>query len=144
LRQARRASQLGCRIPRPGGLTRYSDLGAFRLLYLLPEHERSLFVREVLKELAAPTSSAAEMRRTLRTLLEEQGNVARASRRLFVHYNTLRYRIEQLEAVVGPFTTDSDHRLTVQVALALHRIEEPEDAVVAALPASHITEPVRR
>lgn len=125
-RQAQRAMLIGQRVRRAGHLARYEELGAFRLLYLLPEHERQQFVREVLGTLADSTPEAGEWRRTLRVLIECGGNVAEAARRLFLHYNTLRYRIERLEQLVGPVFSDADQRLAVHVALALHRLD-PSD-----------------
>jgi purine catabolism regulator len=130
--QASRAVTLGREIgPPPGGdraagsgaVTHFDDLGAFRLLALVEDrHELQAFAAETLGELAEDTPVAADLRQTLQALIDSGGNVAEAARRLHFHYNTLRYRIEKLESILGPFTTDARRRLDVQLALLILRL----------------------
>lgn len=116
--QAARALTIGRRVQGPGALAHFDDLGAYRILSLVEDHdELRSFADEVLGDLAAGTEDAADLRHTLQVLLEAGGNVAEASRQLHFHYNTLRYRIEKLEDMVGPFTSDARIRLDVQLAL---------------------------
>jgi PucR family transcriptional regulator, purine catabolism regulatory protein len=116
--QATRALVIGRRIHGPGGLAHFDDLGAYRVLSLVEDHaELRSFATEVLGELTADTETAADLRRTLEMLLETGGNVAEAARQLHFHYNTLRYRVEKLESILGPFTTDARVRLDVHLAL---------------------------
>ncbi len=117
--QARRSVHVGRQLQGASALAHFDDLGAFRLLSLIDdEHELHNFVDEVLRELAHETDpEAADMRLTLRVLLDTNFNVAETSRRLHFHYNTLRYRITKLERLVGPFTTDPDLQLDLSLAL---------------------------
>ncbi|WP_436789331.1 helix-turn-helix domain-containing protein [Yinghuangia sp. YIM S10712] len=117
--QAHRALAAGRRLQGPGAVTDFDRLGVFRLLAMLPvDGELERFAGEVLGPLAAGDDpEAGELRRTLHVLLETNLNVAETSRRLFVHYNTLRYRIGKLERLVGPFTQDSRLRLDLLIAL---------------------------
>jgi PucR family transcriptional regulator, purine catabolism regulatory protein len=116
--QASRALAIGRRIHGAGAIAHFDDLGAYRVLSLVEDQaELRAFAVEVLGDLAADTATAADLRGTLQALLEAGGNVAEAARNLHFHYNTLRYRIEKLEAMVGPFTTDARVRLDVQLAL---------------------------
>ncbi|UGQ13042.1 helix-turn-helix domain-containing protein [Yinghuangia sp. ASG 101] len=117
--QAHRALEAGRRLQGPGAVTDFDRLGVFRLLAMLPaDGELERFAGEVLGPLAAGDDpEAGELRRTLHVLLETNLNVAETSRRLFVHYNTLRYRIGKLERLVGPFTQDSRLRLDLLIAL---------------------------
>ena len=69
------------------------------------------------------TPDAEELRETLRVLLENNLNVAEASRVQFVHYNTMRYRIGKLEQILGPFTGDANLRLNLAVALQVREIK---------------------
>lgn len=116
--QATRALVIGRGIHGPGALAHFDDLGAYRVLSLVEDHaELRSFATEVLGELAADTDGAEDLRRTLQTLLDTGGNVAEAARQLHFHYNTLRYRVDKLESIVGPFTTDARIRLDVHLAL---------------------------
>ncbi len=116
--QASSALTIGRRIRGIGDVVHFDDLGAYRLLSLVEDRsELRAFVDEVLGELASERPQAVDLRRTLTVLLETGGNVAEAARRLHFHYNTIRYRIERLTAIVGPFTDDARVRLDVQLAL---------------------------
>ncbi|WP_436770761.1 helix-turn-helix domain-containing protein [Yinghuangia sp. YIM S09857] len=119
--QARRAVAAGRRLQGPGAVTDFDRLGVFRLLSLLPvDGELERFAAEILGPLAEPQDAeTGELRRTLQVLLETNLNVAETSRRLYVHYNTLRYRIGKLERLVGPFTQDSRLRLDLLIALEI-------------------------
>jgi PucR family transcriptional regulator, purine catabolism regulatory protein len=117
--QARRALHVGRQLQGPAAVAHFDDLGAFRLLSLIEDtSELSNFVTEVLGALASETDpEAADLRTTLRTLLDTNLNVAETSRLLHFHYNTLRYRIAKLERIVGPFTCDPDLQLDLSLAL---------------------------
>ncbi|HSS68901.1 MAG TPA: PucR family transcriptional regulator ligand-binding domain-containing protein [Nocardioidaceae bacterium] len=117
--QARRAVHVGRQLQGASSVAHFDDLGAFRLLSLIEDsQELSNFVKEVLGELAdEEDTEAADMRSTLRVLLDTNFNVAETSRRLHFHYNTLRYRISKLEKTVGPFVTDPDLQLDLALAL---------------------------
>jgi purine catabolism regulator len=117
--QARRAVHVGRQLQGASSVAYFDDLGAFRLLSLIEDaQELTNFVKEVLGELAdEDDTDAADMRSTLRVLLDTNFNVAETSRRLHFHYNTLRYRISKLEKTVGPFVTDPDLQLDLALAL---------------------------
>jgi PucR family transcriptional regulator, purine catabolism regulatory protein len=117
--QARRAVHVGRKLHGSGAVAHFDALGSFRLLSLVRDPaELRGFVAETLGELAADGDpEAVELRHTLQVLLDTNLNVAEAARRLFVHYNTLRYRIGKLERLLGPFPDDPDLRLDLALAL---------------------------
>lgn len=123
--QARRAVTAGRRIHGPGAVADFDQLGVFRLLSLIPDpSELDRFAREALRSLAHPRDpEAADLRNTLQALLDTNLNVAETARRLYVHYNTLRYRITKLERLLGPFTQDPHLRLNLMIALQIVRMQ---------------------
>ena len=121
--QARTAVRIGRRLQGVGARATFDRLGAYRLLALIPDTgELRGYVTDVLGELASDTADAADLRRTLEMLLDTNGNVAETARRLHFHYNTLRYRIEKLERLVGPFTTNPALRLDLALALRVRQM----------------------
>jgi hypothetical protein len=122
-RQAQRATTIGRRIGTANRVNRYQDLGVYRLLYQLPEHERRAFVQETLGTVAGTDQEAVESRRVLRSYRGTNGNVAESARQLFLHHNTFRQRLTKLRSVLGDFVGDADLRLAVFVALDLHRLD---------------------
>jgi purine catabolism regulator len=121
--QARTAVRIGRRLHGPGARAAFDQLGAHRLLALIPDSaELRSYVADVLGDLATDSSEAADLRHTLEVLLDHNGNVAETARRLHFHYNTLRYRIEKLERLVGPFTKSPALRLDLSLALRLCQV----------------------
>lgn len=124
--QAVTAFRVGRRLYGRGFAAHFSELGIDRVLSLVEDRdELSSFAQEVLGDLAGDGDRAADLRRTLEVLLETNVNVAESARRLHYHYNTLRFRIEKLERIVGPFRDDARVRLNVQVALLIRRMIPP-------------------
>ncbi len=119
--QAWEAVRVGRRLSGAGSVSRFDDLGLYRLLSLVPDStELRSFLADTLGPLAEPEGEVEsdELRRTLQVLLDTNLNVAQTARRLHFHYNTLRYRIGKLERLLGPFTTDA--RLRADLTVGLH------------------------
>jgi purine catabolism regulator len=124
--EARKALQIGRRVTGPGQTTLFGTLGMFRLLSLIDDaDELRTFATDTLGGvLQLKPNERSELLRTLEVLLDAHLNVAQAARILHFHYNTMRYRIQKLERLVGPFTSDS--RLCLQLAVALQILTMPE------------------
>lgn len=118
--QAWEAVRVGRRLAGAGSVSRFDDLGLYRLLSQVPDSdELRSFLADTLGPLAAAEGDVEsdELRRTLTVLLDTNLNVAQTARRLHFHYNTLRYRIGKLERLLGTFTTDARLRADLTVAL---------------------------
>jgi len=124
--QATKAMQIGRRIHGRGAVTSFDSLGVFRLLSLVDDAEelRSFAFETLGPLLVLDPDERDDLLRTLEALVECNLNVARAARRLYFHYNTLRYRITKLERLLGPFTTDPNLCLQIGLALQVIRIRE--------------------
>jgi PucR family transcriptional regulator, purine catabolism regulatory protein len=100
----------------------FARLGALRLIFHLADNpELRAFQRDVLGPLeVSDTSRRSEFVRTLDAFLRAGGNHMRAARDLNVHRNTLIYRLERIQELLGDADLeDSEMRLNLQLALKI-------------------------
>lgn len=112
--QARRVAALSR--SRGAVLTRYRDV-AVAALASVDHGQAAAFVARVLGPLADDDESTYRVAMTLAVYLQENRSPARAAQRLTVHPNTVSYRVNQAESILGR-SVDSD-AFEVSVALAL-------------------------
>lgn len=96
-REAVRAQEIARRQDPPPTLTRFEEVELMSLLGCTPELDR--FVRRTIGPLANAGAATARMRDTLAAVLEA-GSSEVAAQRLRVHRNTVRYRMDQIEALL--------------------------------------------
>lgn len=94
----------------------YSALGIGRLIYQLPVNLCKIFIEEIFGE-NIPADLDEETLNTLNKFFENNLNVSETSRQLFVHRNTLVYRIEKIQKSTGLDLRSFDDALTFKIAL---------------------------
>ncbi len=88
----------------------------------MTEHFRS-FANGLLAPLAAQDArSHGRLMETLAAFVAANGNVLHAARELYIHRNTLKYRLRQIEKALGGSLDDPDLRLKLQLALYVRRL----------------------
>lgn len=95
----------------------YSTLGIGRLIYQLPINLCRIFIDEIFGDASIPDEIDEETLNTINKFFENNLNVSETSRQLFVHRNTLVYRIEKLQKSTGLDIRVFDDALTFKIAL---------------------------
>lgn len=98
----------------------YENLGIGRLIYQLPTTLCEMFLQEVFKN-GSLDSLDRETLMTIQAFFENNLNVSETSRKLFVHRNTLVYRLEKIRKLTGLDLREFDHAITFKVALMVKR-----------------------
>lgn len=94
----------------------YSTLGIGRLIYQLPVNLCRIFIQEIFGD-DVPEEIDDETLGTINKFFENNLNISETSRQLFVHRNTLVYRIEKLQKSTGLDIRTFDDALTFKIAL---------------------------
>ena len=98
----------------------YENLGIGRLIYQLPTTLCEIFLGEVFKK-GSLESLDRETLMTVQSFFENNLNVSETSRKLFVHRNTLVYRLEKIRKLTGLDLREFDHAVTFKVALMVKK-----------------------
>ena len=119
---------MGRRLFGPDSITAFKDLGLYRLLLGLQSlPELRSFQDEVLSTLRQKDRSGALLK-TLRSYLSTNGSPTDAAQALHLHRNTVLYRLDRIEDLLGVDLRDSEVRLTLHLALKILNVLEPEAA----------------
>lgn len=98
----------------------YENLGIGRLIYQLPTTLCEMFLQEVFKR-GSLESLDRETLLTIQCFFENNLNVSETSRKLFVHRNTLVYRLEKIRKLTGLDLREFEHAITFKVALMVKK-----------------------
>ena len=94
----------------------YSLLGIGRLIYQLPMSLCEMFIKEVFAD-GIPDVFDEETMITIQKFFENNLNISETARQLYVHRNTLVYRLERLEKIIGLDIRKFEDALTFKIAL---------------------------
>ena len=98
----------------------YDNLGIARLIYHLPTTLCDTFLHEVFKR-GSIESLDHETLFTIQKFFENNLNVSETSRKLFVHRNTLVYRLEKIKKLTGLDLREFDHAIIFKIALMVKK-----------------------
>ncbi|MGW5054841.1 PucR family transcriptional regulator [Actinokineospora sp. NPDC004072] len=121
LRRARIAR--GCLAPGERGVVAFGDRPLTTLVAGAPQLAREL-ARDVLADLLAlPAAERDVLLKTLRVWFAEHGSAKDAAERLFVHPNTVRYRIRRVQELTRRDLADPRGSAELYLAIEAHRLD---------------------
>ena len=119
-KEAQTAIEVGKVFDTEKSIINYENLGIGRIIYQLPTTLCEMFLSEVFKK--NPIESLdQEALYTINKFFENNLNVSETSRKLFVHRNTLVYRLEKIKKLTGLDLREFDHAIVFKVALMVKK-----------------------
>ena len=115
-KEARMALDVGKIFFSDRNVVAYSELGIGRLIYQLPIPLCRMFIREIFGG-KSPDDFDEETLTTINKFFENSLNVSETSRQLFIHRNTLVYRLDKLQKATGLDLRVFEDAITFKIAL---------------------------
>ena len=119
-KEAQTAIDVGKVFDTEKSIVNYENLGIGRIIYQLPTTLCEIFLTEVFKKNSID-SLDQETLFTINKFFENNLNVSETSRKLFVHRNTLVYRLEKIKKLTGLDLRQFDHAIVFKVALMVRK-----------------------
>ncbi len=126
-KEAQTAIDVGKVFDTEKSIINYENLGIGRLIYQLPTTLCNIFLSEVFKKNSID-SLDQETLFTINKFFENNLNVSETSRKLFVHRNTLVYRLEKIKKLTGLDLRQFDHAIVFKVALMVRKYLAPRES----------------
>ncbi len=115
-KEARMALDVGKIFFEDQNVVAYSQLGIGRLIYQLPIPLCKMFINEIFTD-KSPDDFDEETLATINKFFENSLNVSETSRQLYIHRNTLVYRLDKLQKSTGLDLRVFDDAITFKIAL---------------------------
>ena len=126
-KEAQTAIEVGKVFDTEKSIINYENLGIGRLIYQLPTTLCDIYLTEVFKKNSIDALDQ-ETLFTINKFFENNLNVSETSRKLFVHRNTLVYRLEKIKKLTGLDLREFDHAIVFKVALMVRKYLSSRDA----------------
>ncbi len=126
--EALQAMQLGVRLKLNKQVVEFGSLGVYRLLYELEGQPAvQKFAAEIMQPLANYDSeNRGSLVKTVQAYFDHHGNISQTAESLFVHRNTLLYRMERIQELTGLKLDQANMRLALHLALKLWQLRSDE------------------
>lgn len=115
-KEARMALDVGKIFFEERNIIAYSQLGIGRLIYQLPIPLCKMFIKEIFDG-KSPDDFDEEILSTINKFFENSLNVSETSRQLYIHRNTLVYRLDKLQKSTGLDLRVFEDAITFKIAL---------------------------
>jgi len=125
-KEAQTALQIGSIFENDKSIIDYNNLGIGRLIYQLPTTLCKLFLKEVFKE-GSFEALDRETIFTVQKFFENNLNVSETSRQLYVHRNTLVYRLDKIQKITGLDLRNFDDAIILKVSMLVKKYLERAD-----------------
>ncbi len=122
-KEAQTAIEVGKIFETDSSVINYANLGIARLIYHLPMTLCRMYMDEVFKS-GTIDSLDYETLFTIQKFFENNLNVSETSRKLFVHRNTLVYRLDKIKKLTGLDLREFENAIVFKVALMVHKYLE--------------------
>lgn len=119
-KEAQVALEVGSVFDTEKNIITYENLGIARLIYQLPTTLCEMYLTEVFRK-GSIDALDQETLFTIQKFFENNLNVSETSRKLFVHRNTLVYRLEKIKKLTGLDLREFDHAIVFKVALMVRK-----------------------
>jgi carbohydrate diacid regulator len=124
-RSAEKADTIGKMFEIPGKSFVYDKLGLSRLVYGMPKETCLAFLKETLGPsiledkswFVRPGGQEDEIKKTIKTFLDTNQNISETSRELYIHRNTLVYRLDKFNKMTGLDCTKFEDGMKVGMAM---------------------------
>jgi purine catabolism regulator len=123
-KEAVKALQLGKPISGTTGCVHYEDLGIYRILGQISDWKEmeELYSETIGKLVEYDWSNNASLTDTLREYFASNCSLAESAEKLFVHVNTMKYRLHKIEQLTGCNVHDAEKRLLLHMGLKIDQI----------------------
>ena len=119
-KEAKMALEVGKIFEENKKIVNYEQLGIGRLIYQLPAPLCKMFINEVLHGLSMDQFDE-ETRTTVNKFFENNLNVSETSRQLYIHRNTLVYRLDKLQKMTGLDLRNFDDAIIFKIMLMVSK-----------------------
>jgi len=124
--EAKEAIKISRVISKDNSTSSYQKLGAYRLLDCFYDSEKAeKFLNSYLGNLIDyEKENDINLIKSLKALIQNDWNMKKAAKKLYIHYNTMKYRMKKVEDILNIDLSKSEDRFNLNLSLKLLEIKE--------------------